>query len=107
MEMTTWKRTGGVVTSYADLINSMPFSGLAEGERLKLSRQFYDERWSRHRTVTCLDWSQQYPELLVTSYNNNEESPHEPDGVVLVWNMKYKKETPEYIFHCQVNFFFV
>uniref|UniRef100_A0A674A4V9 Dynein cytoplasmic 1 intermediate chain 2 n=1 Tax=Salmo trutta TaxID=8032 RepID=A0A674A4V9_SALTR len=42
-----------------------------------------------------------YPELLVASYNNNEEAPHEPDGVALVWNMKYKKTTPEYTFHCQ------
>lgn len=45
----------------------------------------------------------QYPELLVASYNNNEEAPHEPDGVALVWNMKYKKTTPEYTFHCQVH----
>lgn len=44
----------------------------------------------------------QYPELLVASYNNNEDAPHEPDGVALVWNIKFKKATPEYIFHCQV-----
>ena len=45
----------------------------------------------------------QYPELLVASYNNNEDAPHEPDGVALVWNLKYKKNTPEYTFHCQVS----
>lgn len=44
----------------------------------------------------------QYQELLVASYNNNEDAPHEPDGVALVWNMKFKKTTPEYVFHCQV-----
>uniref|UniRef100_A0A7N5ZY78 Dynein, cytoplasmic 1, intermediate chain 2a n=1 Tax=Anabas testudineus TaxID=64144 RepID=A0A7N5ZY78_ANATE len=71
------------------------------GAKLSLNRQFMDERWSKHRVVTCLDWSPQYPELLVASYNNNEEAPHEPDGVALVWNMKYKKSTPEYVFHCQ------
>ncbi|KAI5621125.1 cytoplasmic dynein 1 intermediate chain 2 isoform X1, partial [Silurus asotus] len=71
------------------------------GAKLSLTRQFTDERWSKHRVVTCLDWSPQYPELLVASYNNNEEAPHEPDGVALVWNMKYKKTTPEYVFHCQ------
>ncbi|KAL4635842.1 cytoplasmic dynein 1 intermediate chain 2-like isoform X2 [Arapaima gigas] len=71
------------------------------GAKLCLNRQFTDERWSKHRVVTCLDWSPQYPELLVASYNNNEEAPHEPDGVALVWNMKYKKTTPEYVFHCQ------
>ncbi|KAK2181594.1 hypothetical protein NP493_390g01007 [Ridgeia piscesae] len=75
--------------------------GLAEGEMLKLNRVFFDEHWSKHRTVTCMDWSSQYPELLVASYNNNAESPHEPDGVALVWNIKYKKTTPEFVFHCQ------
>lgn len=71
------------------------------GAKLSLNRNFFDDRWSRHRVITCLDWSHQYPELLVASYNNNEESPHEPDGVALIWNMKYKKSSPEYIFHCQ------
>ncbi|XP_060723435.1 cytoplasmic dynein 1 intermediate chain 2 isoform X3 [Tachysurus vachellii] len=71
------------------------------GTKLSLNRQFTDERWSKHRVVTCLDWSPQYPELLMASYSSNEEAPHEPDGVVLVWNMKYKKTTAEYVFHCQ------
>ncbi|XP_043098561.1 dynein, cytoplasmic 1, intermediate chain 2a isoform X1 [Puntigrus tetrazona] len=71
------------------------------GAKLSLNRQFADERWSKHRVVTCLDWSPQYPELLVASYSSNEDAPHEPDGVALVWNMKYKKTTPEYVFHCQ------
>jgi len=48
-----------------------------------------------------MDWNQQHPELLLCSYNNNEDVPHEPDGVALVWNTKFKKTTPEYIFHCQ------
>ncbi|XP_036396098.1 dynein, cytoplasmic 1, intermediate chain 2a-like isoform X1 [Megalops cyprinoides] len=71
------------------------------GAKMCLNRQFMDEHWSKHRVVTCLDWSPQYPELLVASYNSNEDAPHEPDGVALVWNMKYKKTTPEYVFHCQ------
>ncbi|XP_057193759.1 cytoplasmic dynein 1 intermediate chain 2 isoform X3 [Triplophysa rosa] len=71
------------------------------GSKLSLNRQFADERWSKHRVITCLDWSPQYPELLLASYSSNEEAPHEPDGVALVWNMKYKKTTPEYVFHCQ------
>lgn len=70
-------------------------------QRISLNRWFYDERWSKNRCVTSLDWSPQYPELLLASYNNNEESPNDPDGVVLVWNTKFKKTTPEYIFHCQ------
>ncbi|XP_051865312.1 cytoplasmic dynein 1 intermediate chain 2-like isoform X1 [Pristis pectinata] len=71
------------------------------GAKLSLNRQFYDENWSKDRVVTCLDWSQQYPELLVASYTNNEDALNEPDGVALIWNMKFKKTTPEYIFHCQ------
>ncbi|KAA0710403.1 Cytoplasmic dynein 1 intermediate chain 1 [Triplophysa tibetana] len=74
---------------------------LQGGSSLSLCRLFYDERWSKRRVITCLDWSPQYPELLVASYNNNEDAPHEPDGVALVWNMKFKKATPEYIYHCQ------
>ncbi|XP_047461283.1 cytoplasmic dynein 1 intermediate chain 1 isoform X2 [Mugil cephalus] len=74
---------------------------LGSGSSLSLCRLFYDEHWSKHRVITCLDWSPQYPELLVASYNNNEDAPHEPDGVALVWNIKFKKATPEYIFHCQ------
>ncbi|XP_062321556.1 cytoplasmic dynein 1 intermediate chain 1 isoform X1 [Osmerus eperlanus] len=71
------------------------------GLNLSFNRQFYDEHWSKHRVVTCLDWSPQHPELLVASYNSNEDAPQEPDGVALVWNMKFKKMTPEFIFHCQ------
>nr|CAG4643115.1 EOG090X03UT [Ilyocryptus agilis] len=71
------------------------------GYKIHLNRCFYDERWSRNRCVTCMDWSPQFPELLVASYHNNEDSPHDPDGVCLVWNTRFKKSTPEYIFHCQ------
>lgn len=87
-------------------------------QRISFNRTFYDERffnykmvedvtqtllfrWSKNRTITSLDWSPQFPELLLASYNANEESPNDPDGVVLVWNTKFKKTTPEYIFHCQ------
>ncbi|XP_078331459.1 cytoplasmic dynein 1 intermediate chain 2-like isoform X6 [Crassostrea virginica] len=76
-------------------------SDLRAGERLKLQRHFFDERWSKHRSVTSLDWSKQHPELLVASYNANEDSPNDPDGVTLIWNSKFKKTTPEYVFHCQ------
>ncbi|WAR04983.1 DC1I2-like protein [Mya arenaria] len=71
------------------------------GERLKLNREFFDERWSKHRIVTSMDWSTQFPELLVASYSANEDAPHDPDGVALIWNSRFKKSTPEYVFHCQ------
>ena len=44
-----------------------------------------------------------YPEWMVASYDKNTEySAHDPDGVCLVWNTRFKKTTPEDIFHCQV-----
>jgi len=76
-------------------------SAAEAGDHLRISRQFADERWSRHRAVTSLDWSVEFPELLLTSYDGNTEAPHEPDGVALIWNLKYKKSSPEYIFQCQ------
>lgn len=69
--------------------------------RLSLNRVFYCDRWSKNRCVTSMDWSTHFPELLLASYHNNEELPNEPDGVVMVWNTKFKKQTPEDIFHCQ------
>lgn len=86
------------------------YTGLIEGEdgsddksslRVAFNRWFSDDRWTRNRCVTSLDWSPQYPELLVASYYMNEDTPNDPDGVCLVWNTKFKKTTPEYIFHCQ------
>ncbi|CAH8616630.1 unnamed protein product [Heterobilharzia americana] len=71
-------------------------------ELLTVSLEFFDERWSKHRTITGLDWSTIFPELLLTAYHMNEEAVHEPEGVCLMWNMKYpKKLSPEFIFHCQ------
>lgn len=70
-------------------------------QRLWLNRWFFCDRWSRNRCVTSMDWSPQFPELLAASYNNNDDTPNDPDGVCLVWNTKFKKTTPEFIFHCQ------
>ena len=51
-----------------------------------------------------MDWSAVFPELLVASYDKNPDAAHDPDGVCLVWNTRFKKTTPEDIFHCQVLF---
>lgn len=40
--------------------------------RLSLNRVFYDDRWSKNRCITSMDWSPHFPELIVTSYHNNE-----------------------------------
>lgn len=72
------------------------------GIKLSLNRYFYDERWTKNRVVTSMDWSTVFPELMVASYDKNTEySAHDPDGVCLVWNTRFKKTTPEHVFHCQ------
>ncbi|CAL8073119.1 unnamed protein product [Calicophoron daubneyi] len=68
---------------------------------LRFGRDFFDDRWSRRRTITAIDWSSIFPELLLAAYSPGEDAPHDPDGVCLIWNLKYQKATPEYIFHCQ------
>jgi len=93
--------TVDIFTDYSGLDADDQDRALIEGEQVKLNRMFFDERWSKHRTVTSLDWSTLFPELLLTSYDNNVDAPNDPDGVVLVWSIKYKKNTPEYIFHSQ------
>lgn len=65
------------------------------GLKLSLSRTFFDQKWSTGRCITGLDFCVQHPELIAAAYNNNEAAPHEPDGVVLIWNSKFKKTTPE------------
>uniref|UniRef100_A0A1I7XV41 WD_REPEATS_REGION domain-containing protein n=1 Tax=Heterorhabditis bacteriophora TaxID=37862 RepID=A0A1I7XV41_HETBA len=74
---------------------------VASSARLKLSRTFLDEKWSSNRTVTGIAFSEQHPELMAVAYDHNRDSPTEPPGVILVWNTKFKKGSPEYIFHCQ------
>lgn len=39
-------------------------SEIQAGAKLSLNRQFMDERWSKHRVVTCLDWSPQVDNFL-------------------------------------------
>lgn len=90
-----------IYTDYSGVADSDDAGDEKNSCRVSLNRCFWDERWSRNRCVTSLDWSPQYPELLVASYHSNAESPHDPDGACLIWNTKFKKTTPEYIFHCQ------
>lgn len=66
--------------------------------RVKELVQFYDDRYSKKRMVSSIDFSPRFPELLVASYTNNSTAPHEPDGIVQVWNM-HLHDRPEFVFH--------
>ncbi|KAG2224343.1 hypothetical protein INT45_006743 [Circinella minor] len=70
------------------------------GKRVKFVCDFWDEKWSRNRSVTDVNWSTKYPELLVSSHNKNPATVNEPDGVALVWNL-HLQDRPEFVFHSQ------
>lgn len=70
------------------------------GRRLKEVAQFYDERCSKKRMISDINFSSKFPELVLASYTKNPSAPYDPDGLVQVWNM-HLHSRPEYIFHAQ------
>ncbi|KAI1133521.1 cytoplasmic dynein-like protein 1 intermediate chain 2 [Nemania abortiva] len=68
--------------------------------RVKEIVQFYDERWSKKRMISSIDFSPKYPELVLASYTKNPSAPHDPDGIVQVWN-QHLHDRPEFLFHAQ------
>ncbi|KAI0741550.1 WD40 repeat-like protein [Daedaleopsis nitida] len=68
--------------------------------RTKCVCSFYDERHTKNRSITDIDWSPKYPELSCASYNKNPAALNEPDGIVAVWNL-HLLERPEFVFHSQ------
>lgn len=71
-----------------------------KGRRVKQIAQFYDERWSKKRMISAIDFSPKFPELLLGAYTKNPSAPHDPDGLVQVWNM-HLRDRPEFVFHAQ------
>ncbi|KAF4625864.1 hypothetical protein G7Y89_g12300 [Cudoniella acicularis] len=68
--------------------------------RVKEVAQFYDERWSKKRMISDINFSPKFPELLLAAYTKNPSAPHDPDGLVQVWNM-HLHDRPEFVFHAQ------
>lgn len=68
--------------------------------RIKEVAQFHDERWSKKRMISGIDFSPKFSELLLASYTKNPTAPHEPDGLVQVWNT-HMHDRPEYVFTAQ------
>ncbi|KAI9681216.1 MAG: hypothetical protein M1817_002498 [Caeruleum heppii] len=68
--------------------------------RVKEVAQFWDERWCKKRMISSLDFSPKFPELALASYTKNPSAPHDPDGLVQVWNAHLHSRA-EYVFHAQ------
>ncbi|KAF2647610.1 WD40 repeat-like protein [Lophiostoma macrostomum CBS 122681] len=75
-------------------------SGGKKGRRIREIAQFWDDRWSKKRMISDLDFSSKFPELVLASYTKNPSAPHDPDGLIQVWNL-HMHDRPEYIFHAQ------
>lgn len=68
--------------------------------RVKEVAQFFDDRWSKKRMISGIDFSPKFSELLLASYTKNPTAPHEPDGIVQVWNV-HMHDRAEYVFTAQ------
>lgn len=96
-----------ILTDYAlqgqDIDDEDEESGNTGGKgkhRIKEVAQFFDERWSKKRMITGIDFSPKFNELLLASYTKNPTAPHDPDGLVQVWNL-HMQDRPEYVFTAQ------
>jgi len=68
---------------------------------LKLVHSFYSEDWTKDRTVTDMDWSPEYDELILSSYNKKKQSLiTDPSGVCCIWNL-HLQGRPEFVFQTQ------
>lgn len=64
---------------------------------LRESFQLFSDRYSRRRIVSDIQFSPHFNELLLSSYTKNPSAPHEPAGLVLLWN-SHAPSRPEYTF---------
>ena len=64
---------------------------------LKESLQFFDEKQTRKRQITDLQFSPHFQELFLSSYNRNPSAPSDAAGLVLLWN-SHAPSRPEYTF---------
>ncbi|RCI14951.1 hypothetical protein L249_6764 [Ophiocordyceps polyrhachis-furcata BCC 54312] len=101
------QETYDILTDYAlqgkDLDDDDDETGNTGGRgshRIKEVTQFFDDRWSKKRMVSSIEFSPKFSELLLASYTKNPTAPHEPDGLVQVWNT-HMQERPEYVFTAQ------
>lgn len=101
------QETYDILTDYAlngeDLEDKDEESGNTGGKgghRVKEVTQFFDDRWSKKRMISGIDFSPKFNELVLASYTKNPTAPHEPDGLVQVWNI-HMHNRPEYVFTAQ------
>jgi len=63
--------------------------------------EFYDESCAK-KTVTSLEWSIKYPELLLSCYSKRTDdfNANQKNGLIYIWSLAIRK-VPEFTFTCQ------
>ncbi len=75
-----------------------PYSRISKkSHSVRESFQLFSDRYTRRRIVSDIQFSPHFNELLLTSYTKNPSAPHEPAGLVLLWN-SHAPSRPEYTF---------
>jgi dynein intermediate chain len=59
------------------------------GVKLSMNRCFYEEKSTKNRVVTSMDWSTVFPELLLASYDKSFDVVHDSGTI----SLKTKWET--------------
>ncbi|EXJ77979.1 hypothetical protein A1O3_09138 [Capronia epimyces CBS 606.96] len=78
--------------------NDAPYSRIGKkSHSLRESLQLFSDRYTRRRIVSDIQFSPHFNELLLSSYTKNPSAPHEPAGLVLLWNT-HAPSRPEYTF---------
>ncbi|TSK31468.1 Cytoplasmic dynein 1 intermediate chain 1 [Bagarius yarrelli] len=69
---------------------------LQGGSILSFNRLFYDEHWSKHRVITCLDWSPQSPVVSVgfARFHPNLLVGGTYSGQIVLWDNRSHRRTP-------------
>ncbi|XP_030388200.1 cytoplasmic dynein 1 intermediate chain-like [Scaptodrosophila lebanonensis] len=82
----------------------LDFEGGSDTKVVSFQRCFKDEPNTRPHSITSLDCSHQYAELILASYQNQSQyinSRQGGNGCVMLWNLKASKKTPEETFRSE------
>jgi len=91
--------TYNLLTDYTKSVDVTKQQQQQEQNKLRVTSTIYEEKWCKLRSVTDLDWSRYYENLVAASFSESN-SLMDPDGLVLLWDLHSPLKTPEFVFNC-------
>lgn len=82
---------------FTDYVNGLKHEEKVDSGKLLVFNREFSQELTNKRMVRALDYSTFYPELLAVAYDRNSELPLSSEGIVNVWNTKFKTP-PEFVF---------